>query len=44
MKDPQIKIDITAVMSFANGITFGEVGPYEILKGRIHYNIDPISY
>lgn len=41
MNDPQIQMDITKVMLFANGTTFGEVGPYEILKGRIHYNINP---
>ena len=28
---------------FADGQSFGDVGPYERLKGRAHYRVDPLA-
>jgi len=35
------RIEITERVSFAGGMEFGEVGPYEKLKGRLYYAVDP---
>jgi hypothetical protein len=34
-------LDITERRSFAPGTSFGEAGPYEVLKGRFHGAVDP---
>ena len=36
-----IIVDITEKSEFAYGMEFGDVGVYEKLKGRVHFNIDP---
>lgn len=35
------KVEIVGREPFAEGISFGEVGPYELVFGRLHYAIDP---
>ena len=39
--DTQIRLQIDAPKSFADGISFGTVGPYERLSGRVVFAIDP---
>lgn len=34
-------IEITERVPFAGGMAFGKVGPYEKIRGRLHYAIDP---
>ncbi len=38
---PVTRLDITSATPFAGGQSFGEVGPYNHLKGRAHFAIDP---
>src|ERR1035437_3049342 len=35
------KIQITSVTDFAGGISFGKVGPYVKIKGKLTYAVDP---
>ncbi|MCP5052963.1 MAG: hypothetical protein GY940_37690 [bacterium] len=35
------ELEIQLRQPFANGMTFGTVGSYEVIKGRLHYEIDP---
>ncbi len=35
------KLEITSRQPFAGGESFGEVGPYEQLDGRVHFAVDP---
>jgi len=35
------RIEITERVPFAGGMAFGEVGPYEKVKGRLYYAVDP---
>lgn len=35
------RLEITAIESFADGRSFGKTGPYEKIRGRLHYAIDP---
>ena len=37
----RVEIDITERFAFAGGQSFGAVGPYERLKGRAHFAVDP---
>ncbi len=39
----QIHLQIHTHTSFARGITFGDVGPYEKLVGRVDFAVDPDS-
>lgn len=34
-------MEITERVPFAGGMAFGDVGPYERIKGRLHYAVDP---
>src|SRR5262249_53533764 len=34
------RLEITDRVPFANGMRFGNVGPYEKVKGRLHYEVD----
>jgi hypothetical protein len=36
-----VRFEITQRAGFASGQTFGDVGPYEIITGRVHYALDP---
>ncbi|MFV0296415.1 MAG: alpha/beta hydrolase domain-containing protein [Hyphomicrobiaceae bacterium] len=36
-----IRIEIKERFSFAGGLSFGDVGAYEMLKGRAHIGVDP---
>ncbi len=36
-----ITLEITDRQPFASGMTFGDVGAYERIKGRAHYAVDP---
>ena len=38
---PVTRFDITLRRPLADGRAFGAVGPYEELKGRLHYTVDP---
>jgi len=37
------RLEITDRVPFANGMRFGNVGPYEKVKGRLHYEVDPAN-
>src|SRR4051794_15392946 len=37
----QIRLDIQRTEPFAGGGSFGEIGAYERLTGKVHYAIDP---
>ncbi|MGH8068688.1 MAG: alpha/beta hydrolase domain-containing protein [Candidatus Entotheonellia bacterium] len=39
--DTQVRLRIDTRMPFADGMAFGEVGPYERLAGRVLFAIDP---
>ena len=36
-----IEIDIAERFAFADGASFGAVGPYERIKGRARFAVDP---
>ena len=36
-------LEVTSEKAFANGFAFGEIGPYRLLEGKVHFTIDPIS-
>ena len=36
-----VRFEITSRESFAGGESFGEVGPYERIVGRVYYELDP---
>ena len=36
-----VRLDITRRISFADGMDFGDTGPYERLVGTAHYAVDP---
>ena len=38
---PATRFDITLRRPLAEGRAFGAVGPYEELKGRLHFSVDP---
>lgn len=35
------RVEITERAPFADGMAFGTVGPYEVVRGRVHYAVDP---
>ena len=37
------KLEITSRQPFANGESFGDVGPYEQLDGTVYFTVDPVS-
>jgi hypothetical protein len=37
-----VKLDIEQRSPFAGGQAFGEVGPYEVVQGRVHFAVDPL--
>ena len=37
------RIEITSRQPFANGESFGEVGPYEQLDGTVYFSVDPVN-
>jgi alpha/beta hydrolase family protein len=39
----RIEFRITERRAFAGGATFGDVGPYERLSGRVHLAVDPLA-
>lgn len=38
---PVVTLDITQRVPFLEGKTFGDVGPYQLLEGVVHFAIDP---
>src|SRR5690349_7568685 len=36
-----VRFDITTREPFAGGKSFGDVGPYERIIGKVHYRLDP---
>lgn len=36
-----LTLDLTDRRSFADGMSFGDIGPYERLDGRVHFALDP---
>ena len=36
-----VRMEVTHRQPFAEGISFGAVGPYEVLRGRIYAEVDP---
>ena len=39
---PVVRLDITQRSTFADGETFSEVGPYQLLEGTAHFALDPL--
>ena len=39
---PATRLDVAFRRPLANGAAFGDVGPYEELKGRLYFAIDPV--
>lgn len=39
----RVRLDITERVAFADGASFGDVGPYERLSGRAHFAVDPAA-
>jgi hypothetical protein len=39
-----IRFEMTECVPFAEGMQFGEVGPYERLTGRAHFAVDPAHH
>ena len=39
----RIEFRITDRRPFADGVSFGDVGPYERLTGRVHFAVDPLA-
>ncbi len=39
----RIALDLADRRPFADGLAFGDVGPYERLKGRAHFSLDPLA-
>ena len=37
------KVEITSRQPFANGESFGDVGPYEQLDGTVYFTVDPVN-
>ena len=37
----QIRLQLDEPVPFAEGMSFGDVGPYESLSGRLHFAVDP---
>ena len=37
------KLEITSRIPFANGESFGDVGPYEQLDGTVYFTVDPVN-
>src|SRR5262245_46538559 len=37
------RVDVATRTDFANGTSFGSVGPYEQLTGKIYFTIDPMN-
>ena len=35
------RVEITERIPYAGGMSFGAVGPYEQIRGRLHYEVDP---
>ena len=35
------RLDMDAPVPFADGMGFGDVGPYEMLRGQVHFAVDP---
>ena len=36
-----VRLNITKRIEFADGMSFGDAGPYERLVGTAHYAVDP---
>ncbi len=43
MTSNRIALDIQDRTAFAGGMSFGDVGPYERLKGRARFRVDPLA-
>src|SRR4249919_1447022 len=39
---PVVRLDITHHSPFMEGRPFGDVGPYQLLEGLVHFAIDPL--
>src|SRR6266542_5240554 len=37
------RVEITERVTYAGGMSFGTVGPYEQIRGRLHYEVDPAN-
>ena len=37
-----MRIEIIERKPFAEGMPYGQVGPYEVIRGRLHYAINPV--
>ena len=40
---PVTRLDTDRVSDFAEGESFGDVGPYQLVEGSVHFAIDPLS-
>src|SRR5262249_32068822 len=39
---PATRVEVRQRRPLAGGVAFGEIGPYEELKGRLYFSIDPL--
>ena len=39
---PVTKLEVANRSQFANGESFGETGPYELVEGTVHFAVDPL--
>ena len=39
---PVTKLEIAGRSPFANGESFGDTGPYELVEGKVHFAVDPL--
>ena len=37
------RVEITERVAYAGGMSFGTVGPYEQIRGRLYYEVDPAT-
>ena len=37
------RLDITYRTPFESGKSFGEIGPYTYLEGKVHFEVDPLN-
>ena len=40
---PVTKLEIASRSQFANGESFGDTGPYELVEGKAYFAVDPLN-
>ena len=39
---PVTKLEVANRSQFSNGDSFGDIGPYELVEGTVHFAVDPL--